>query len=213
MIKNILNEKKVNYSLILFLLSMVVLNTYILISINLKENSKDNIFRLHVVANSNSIEDQITKLKVETEIEKYFKNINYSENDNIYEILTNNSNKILEISNDILNNDNKDYSSKLDIGKIHYDKKENILYSMEEGTYNSARLILGNGNGKNIWTIIFPNKDTIKSIEELDTIMPGLKNIYDDVEYENINKTENNTIEYDFKLKEIFDKIQKHLNL
>lgn len=206
MIKNILNKKKINYSLLLFLLSMIILNTYIIISINLKESKKDNIFRLHVVANSNSIEDQITKLKVESEVEKYLKTINYNENTNINEILKDNSNRILEISNNVLSNDNKNYSSKLDIGKIYYDKKESVLYSMNEGTYNSARLVLGNGNGKNIWTIIFPNKDTIKDIEELDTIMPGLKNIYDDTE-----KEDNNV--YDFKLKEIFEKIQKHLKL
>ncbi len=207
MIKNILKKKEINYSLILFLLSIVILNTYILVSITMKNNKKDNIFRLHVVANSNSIDDQITKLKVETEVEKFLNEINYDENDNIYEILNSNSSNILKISNNILNKESKNYSSKLDIGKIHYDEKENVLYNMEEGSYNSARLILGEGNGKNIWTIIFPNKETIKSIEELDTILPGISNIYED---ENLEKETKN---YDFKLKEILKNIQKHLNL
>lgn len=207
MIKNILEKKKINYSLILFLLSIVILNTYILISITTKNIKKDNIFRLHVVANSNSIEDQITKLKVETKVEKYLNEIKYNDSDNIYDILNSNSSNILKISNDILNKDNKNYTSKLDIGKIHYDEKKNILYNMEEGTYNSARLILGDGNGKNIWTIIFPNKDTIKSIEELDTILPGISNIY---EYDIPKKAKK---EYDFKLKEILKDIQKHLKL
>lgn len=207
MIKNILRKKEINYSLILFLLSIVILNTYILVSITMKNNKKDNIFRLHVVANSNSIDDQITKLKVETEVEKFLNEINYDENDNIYEILNSNSSNILKISNNILNKESKNYSSKLDIGKIHYDEKENVLYNMEEGSYNSARLILGEGNGKNIWTIIFPNKETIKSIEELDTILPGISNIYED---ENLEKETKN---YDFKLKEILKNIQKHLNL
>lgn len=207
MIKNILEKKNINYSLILFLLSIVILNTYILISITTKNIKKDNIFRLHVVANSNSIEDQITKLKVETEVEKYLNEIQYNDSDNIYDILNSNSSNILKISNDILNKDNKNYTSKLDIGKIHYDEKDNILYNMEEGTYNSARIILGDGNGKNIWTIIFPNKDTIKSIEELDTILPGISNIYED----DIPKKDKK--EYDFKLKEILKDIQKHLKL
>lgn len=207
MIKNILEKKEINYSLILFLLSILILNTYILVSITMKNNKKDNIFRLHVVANSNSIDDQITKLKVETEVEKFLNEIKYNENDNIYEILNSNSSNILKISNTILNKESKNYSSKLDIGKIHYDKKENVLYDMEDGTYNSARLILGEGNGKNIWTIIFPNKETIKSIEELDTILPGISNIYED---ENLEKETKN---YDFKLKEILKNIQKHLNL
>lgn len=207
MIKNILEKNKINYSLILFLLSIVILNTYILFSINTKNNKKDNIFRLHVVANSNSIDDQITKLKVQTEVEKLLNEIKYDDSDNIYDILNSNSSNILKISNNILNKDKKDYTSKLDIGKIHYDEKENVLYNMEEGTYNSARLILGDGNGKNIWTIIFPNKDTIKSIEELDTILPGISNIYED----DIPKKDKK--DYDFKIKDILKDIQKHLNL
>lgn len=207
MIKNILNIEKINYSLLLFLLSIVVLNTYIIISTTTKENKKNDIFRLHVVANSNSIEDQITKLKVETEVEKFLNEIKYDDNDNIYDILNSNSTNILEISNNILDKDNKAYTSKLDIGKIHYDEKENVLYDMKEGTYNSARLVLGEGNGKNIWTIIFPNKDTIKNIKELDTILPGISNIYED------DILKKDTKEYDFKLKEIIKDIQKHLNL
>lgn len=208
MIKNIFKEKKINSSLILFLLSVIILNTYIVININEKEEKKENIFRFHVVANSNSIEDQITKLKIETEVEKYLDTISYNENDDIYSILNSNATNILKISDNILNEENKNYSSKLDIGKIYYDNKDSVLYSMENGTYNSARIILGEGQGKNIWTIIFPNKDTLKSIETLNTILPGIKDIYNDLE-----ETENENITYNFKIKEIFEDIQKHLNL
>lgn len=208
MIKNIFKEKKINSSLILFLLSVIILNTYIVININEKEEKKENIFRFHVVANSNSIEDQITKLKIETEVEKYLDTISYNENDDIYSILNSNATNILKISDNILNEENKNYNSKLDIGKIYYDNKDSVLYSMENGTYNSARIILGEGQGKNIWTIIFPNKDTLKSIETLNTILPGIKDIYNDLE-----ETENENITYNFKIKEIFEDIQKHLNL
>ncbi|MDO4283555.1 MAG: stage II sporulation protein R [Clostridia bacterium] len=207
MIKNILKKKKINSSLLLFLFSVIVLNTYILINIHLKESKKENIFRLHVVANSNSLKDQITKLKVETEVEKYLNSIHYTNHDHIYDILNSNASHILEISNHILRQENLNYSSKLDIGKIYYDEKESMQYDMEKGTYNSARIILGDGDGKNIWTIIFPNKDTIKSIETLDTVLPGIKNLFEQEELEDEN------IEYDFKIKEIFKDIQKHLNL
>lgn len=208
MIKNIFKEKQINSSLILFLLSVIILNTYIIININEKEEKKENIFRFHVVANSNSIEDQITKLKIEAEVEKYLDTISYNENDDIYSILNSNATNILKISDNILNEENKNYNSKLDIGKIYYDNKDSVLYSMENGTYNSARIILGEGQGKNIWTIIFPNKDTLKSIETLNTILPGIKDIYNDLE-----ETENENITYNFKIKEIFEDIQKHLNL
>jgi hypothetical protein len=49
---------------------------------------------------------------------------------------------------------------------------------MYSGTYDSACIILGEGNGKNIWTMIFPNEKTISKIKELETILPGISNIY-----------------------------------
>ena len=57
------------YDLFIFLIiSIIILNT-IFVSKLIKQNieSKD-IIRLHVVANSNSVEDQLTKLKVESKI-------------------------------------------------------------------------------------------------------------------------------------------------
>ena len=201
MIKNIFKEKKINYSFMLFIVSVIVLNGYILVQSNFKQENKENIFRLHVVANSNSIDDQITKLKIETEVENYLKDIEYSKEDNVYDILEKNSNNILNISDNILKAEDKNYTSKLEIGKIYYDEKENVQYSMNKGVYNSARLVLGSGEGKNFWTIIFPNEDTITSIENLNTIIPGIDKIYND------NYIVNDKVEYDFKIKEILKKL------
>ena len=185
----------------LFIVSVIVLNGYILVQSNFKQENKENIFRLHVVANSNSIDDQITKLKIETEVENYLKDIEYSKEDNVYDILEKNSNNILNISDNILKAEDKNYTSKLEIGKIYYDEKENVQYSMNKGVYNSARLVLGSGEGKNFWTIIFPNEDTITSIENLNTIIPGIDKIYND------NYIVNDKVEYDFKIKEILKKL------
>ena len=66
---------------------------------------------------------------------------------------------------------------------------------MYSGTYDSASVILGNGDGKNIWSIIFPNDKTIEKIKELDTIIPGISNIYNnDEKIENDDKQINSLI-------------------
>ena len=50
---------------------------------------------------------------------------------------------------------------------------------MDSGTYDSMQLILGKGEGENIWSIIFPNEENISCIKELDTILPGIKDLYE----------------------------------
>ncbi len=205
MIKDILKNYNKKLPLLLFFFSIIILNTYLIISINIKEEKKEDIYRLHVVANSNSIADQIIKLKVEAKVEDYLNTISHDENDDILYILNQNSEEILNVANKVLNENNIHQNLTLDIGKITYDKKENILYSMDSGSYNSARIIIGKGLGKNIWTLIFPNEKTIKNISSLNTILPGIENIY------STDEADNDTI-YDFKIIEFIKDIQKHLN-
>lgn len=205
--------KLTNFPFLMTLLAIIFLNFYLFYSITNQNEKKENIFRLHIVANSNKIEDQIIKLKIEQKIEEYLTSIEFQkEQQTREELLKEHSNQLLTIANSTLQAYHKDYSSHLDIGDIYYEEKENIQYHMNSGVYSSARLVLGKGEGKNIWTIIFPNEETAKSISSLDTIFPGISHLY---ESETMNKTskEQKTIAYDFKLKEIFDSFKKHLNI
>ena len=45
-----------------------------------------------------------------------------------------------------------------------------MLINMPSGTYDSANIILGDGNGKNIWSIIFPNEKTLDKLSKLDIV-------------------------------------------
>ena len=205
--------KLINLPFLMTLLAIILLNFYLLHSITNQNEKKENIFRLHIVANSNQIEDQIIKLKIEQKVEEYLSSIEFQEDhETREELLKKHSNQLLNIANSTLQIYNKDYSSHLDIGDIYYDEKENIHYHMNSGVYQSARLVLGKGEGKNIWTIIFPNEETAKSISSLDTIFPGISHLYESKTTDKISN-EPEVIEYDFKLKEIFHSFKKHLNI
>lgn len=192
-----------NISLFIFIFLFIILNIYITLQILNKESFKNNITRIHVIANSNSIEDQLIKIKIYEKINEYIKTLNI--NDTTLEIeklkiLANNSNNILEIANKTLKDNNKEYTSTLDIGKIYYEKKDSININMSEGCYNSIRINLGKAEGKNIWSLIFPNEQTIEKLSTLNSILPGISNIYNNDT--NINKE----VEYSFKILEIFNK-------
>ena len=171
--------KQKNMTLFIAIFSFILLNTLIGVNIFKTKYISKDILRLHVVANSNSIEDQITKLKIESKINDYISSIRYKNKEELIEHIKNNKDTILNISNNTLKEDNKTYNSKIKIGKILYDKKQNMTLDMYAGTYDSVCLVLGDGAGKNIWSIIFPNEQTIDKIKELDTILPGISSIYD----------------------------------
>ena len=119
--------------LIIFLFSFISLNTYLSIKTINKLKNIDEITRIHIVANSNSLEDQIIKLKVYENINQYLNMLNLNKVNNSNEalqILKSNKNTILNIANSTLKENNIIYDTKLNIGKIYYDKKESITIDM-----------------------------------------------------------------------------------
>ena len=188
-----MKQKHITFLIAIF--SFILLNTLVAFNIYKTKFISKDIFRLHVVANSNSIEDQIIKLKAESKIKEYISNFNINNKNELKNEIEKNKDEILQIANNtICENDNK-YTSSIKIGKISYDKKDNMQTQMYSGTYDSASVILGSGNGKNIWSIIFPNDSTIEKIKELDTIIPGISNIYNhDEEIETDDKQINSLI-------------------
>lgn len=174
--------KKFKFFLFIFLFSLITLNLIFSLNILKKKIIKDDILRLHVVANSNLLEDQIIKLKIYEKVNDYIQNIaskTNSKNELISKIIEN-KDKILEISNEQLTKSNKNYSSTLKVGSMYYDKKQSVFLDMEKGTYDSINITLGNGEGKNIWSLIMPNKEDMDNLSNLDTILPGISYIYKD---------------------------------
>ena len=202
--KNLKKEKnkisKKYITALIAIISFIILNIYITYNIYNESKIKAEILRLHVVANSNSVSDQITKLKVNENIQNYLASLNLENlsSNEIISILKHNSDKILDIANQTIKNDNKNYTCTMQIGNIMYDKKEDALNTMEEGIYTSSKIILGKGEGKNIWSFICPYEENIHKLQNYESIMPGISKIYSN------NNTNYDNISYKSKILEIF---------
>lgn len=201
-------------SFIIFL--FILLNTLIVLNIYTKETEKNNsnILRLHVIANSNLVEDQIVKLKVYENITEYIKNLELENNiyskDEIISKVKENISDILTISDDTISKNNLKYRTSVNIGKMYYDKRQSVLLDMDKGNYDSIKIILGAGNGKNIWTLISPSEDNLKNISNLNTIIPGIDKIYNDTNNPNDEKEEK--IDYSIKIFEIYKNLKSKLS-
>ena len=116
----------------------------------------NNYFRLHVVANSDSINDQVLKLKVADKVSTYISSIIDNVNNKLecIEIITTNIQDILDISESVLKENNVSGNIVAYIGNIKYDKKTFNEEAMNAGIYPSLKIEIGDAKGANWWSLI-----------------------------------------------------------
>ncbi len=156
---------KFKKTFIMFLLSIFLLNISLIYATS---NNNNNVVRIHIVANSDSIDDQLLKYTVARDIEKQVQELtknSKSKAESLY-ILEQNIQEILNMCNNIIIQNNYTYHIKARLGKIKYDEKRKDNICMEAGTYDSLKIIIGDGNGQNWWSLIYPT--TFQEIENED---------------------------------------------
>lgn len=153
-------KNKFSISCIIFILTFCILNGLIIYNINKVERNLDSYFRLHIVANSDNIDDQVIKLKVAQKVNDYIASLrinNLSDKSDVKATVSNNIQDILQICQNELAINYIDTSVSAKIGNIYYDKKVSNNLSMDCGIYDSLQLVIGEGNGQNWWSLIYPN--------------------------------------------------------
>ena len=118
---------------------------------------KDTV-RLHILANSDSEEDQALKLMLRDEILKeYGKELSIFESvdDAKYELQAEIS-EIEDFANAKLCELGSDYTCRVTIGEEWYDTREYENFTLPKGNYTSLKIVIGEGSGKNWWCVMFP---------------------------------------------------------
>lgn len=111
-----------------------------------EENIYDNTVRLHILANSDSEYDQQIKLKVRDAIIQNSKALESITDISVLE------DEIIRIAASVTG----DTEVRTEYGKEYYDTREYEGVMFPAGTYTSLRVIIGNGEGKNWWCVLFP---------------------------------------------------------
>lgn len=118
----------------------------------------DNIFRLHVIANSNSEEDQNLKYKVRDCILEYFKSIslNLNNKEEVVNLIQQNLSNIENIAQEKIYAEGFNYPVEIEIGNFYFPTKTYGDISFPPGYYDSLRIKIGNSSGENWWCVMFP---------------------------------------------------------
>lgn len=122
------------------------------------DNISNKVFRLHIIANSNSEEDQSLKLKVRDRILKDFSGES-SEAKNMHEaeILAKDNIERLRISaQDEVYRNGYNYPVNAEIVNMHFNTRFYENVTLPAGNYDALRVTIGKAKGKNWWCVMFP---------------------------------------------------------
>ena len=118
------------------------------------------VIRLHIVANSDSSEDQRVKLVVRNEVlalARLSDNVLNIGNADAAEILLKNAGQpLMEAVRSVLKREGASYGAQLLIGDFDFPDREYGGKFYPAGKYRALRILLGDGAGKNWWCILFP---------------------------------------------------------
>ena len=116
----------------------------------------DSTVRLHVLANSDSEEDQELKLMVRDALLNSIIDLNSSSKDEAIKNIENRKQELEEIAKTVIKNNGKDYDVKIEMGKELYPTKHYEDFALPAGEYTSVRVVIGKGEGKNWWCVLYP---------------------------------------------------------
>ena len=158
---------------------------------------KNSLIRFHVIANSDDDEDQQLKLKVKNRVIDYlYPYLNNSSSlDNSREIIKDNMDEVKRISKDVIEEEGYDYDVNLQLSRENFPDKSYGNIVLPQGNYEAFRIIIGKGEGRNWWCVMFPPLcfvDESKAEVEYDKVEENINNQQKD-QLEILNKDKNSS--------------------
>ena len=168
----------------------------------------DSVFRLHVIANSNSDEDQNLKYKVRDNLLNYMNNIckDCTSKEEAINIVSEHQEEFRQVALETIKNEGYSYDVKIEIGNFEFPTKQYGDISLPAGFYDALKVEIGKAEGRNWWCVMFPS---LCFVDISSGIVPeeskeDLQNVLSDEEYAIISDNSNYGIKFKFKLLEFF---------
>lgn len=211
-------KKKLNF---IFILTILVFIYIALLSFNyskaISSNLSDSVFRLHIIANSDSSADQELKLKVRDKIIEYMNTLtsNSSDKKDVISIVNNHLDSFKEIALNTIKENGYNYDVNIEIGNFNFPTKTYGDISFPAGNYDALKIEIGDAIGQNWWCVLFPPLCFVNSSTGVvpDDSKNTLKENINSESYEIIsegNKSKNTSdIKIKFKIIEFFNNFRK----
>lgn len=207
--KKFLYSNKFKSALILiFLLCLYILISAYSYANEISNDLSENIFRLHVIANSDSAEDQNLKYLVRDNLIQYMSSIssNVNSKEEAMDLISKHIIDFEEIANQTIKENGFSYNATVEIGKFEFPTKTYSDISFPSGIYDALEVRIGKAQGQNWWCVLYP---ALCFIDTSSGALPDeskyeLKENLSEEEYKIISDKETPVINFKFKIIEFF---------
>ncbi len=136
----------------------VILGTLLPVANNKSGMADGDLIRFHVIANSDSPEDQQLKLRIRDRVldtlgKEFEKCVSVDE---ARDVIKDRLEEIESIAKDEVARSGKDYSVKAVLGNYDFPTKAYGNTYLPAGEYEALRVVIGRGGGANWWCVMFP---------------------------------------------------------
>mgnify|MGYP001860935791 FL=1 len=209
---NIIKNPKVKMviilSFLLFIYTSICAFSY---ANNIFNDIENSVFRLHVLANSDSKEDQDLKLLVRDQLLEYMNQLcsNCKTKEQAIEIVEDNKEQFKQIALETIKNAGYSYDVNINIGNFEFPTKNYGDITLPAGYYDALRVEIGEAKGQNWWCVMFPPLCfvDISSGVVTEESKELLEKNMNEEEFALISDNSDNQIKFKFKLLEFFNNV------
>lgn len=148
--------KKIIFAVVagLFVTSILSVSGFI----NTSSNIRDDVLRLHVLANSDTVEDQNLKLKVRDAVLEEGKDIFDGEInvENAEEKISIEKSRLIDAAENVVRQNGFDYDVDVFVTDEFFDTRSYGNITLPAGNYTAVKVTIGESAGHNWWCVMFP---------------------------------------------------------
>ena len=124
-----------------------------------RQTLSNDLIRLHVVANSDSEEDQTIKLRVRDAVTGYLqeKMSHITDKDAAMAFLQQHIDRLTELANQVLTELGVSDRAEITLTKETFPTRQYDTFTLPAGVYESLRIRIGEAEGRNWWCVVFPS--------------------------------------------------------
>ena len=169
----------------------------------------NSVFRLHVIANSDSDEDQNLKYIVRDNLINYMneKTNTFTSKEDVIEYAKNHIEDLKNIAEMTVKDQGYNYPVTVEIGNFEFPTKTYGDISFPAGNYDALRVKIGNANGRNWWCVMFPPLCFVDVSTGIvpETSKEELKENLSDENYNLVSQSDNYDVKLKLKILELFE--------
>lgn len=154
---------------------------------NMQRKLADKVLRFHVLANSDSAEDQKLKLEVRDAIGSYMQTQmpEYESKEACEAYVKEKIPEIEQVARQIVTDAGFTYAVHAELEQCEFPVKTYGVYTFPAGSYDALKVTIGEGRGENWWCVMYPNMCFENSMYEVADEKSGeaLRAVLDEEEY------------------------------